>query len=354
VGGAPGRDRCPLQVHRRLLYDDNRGVGEPLVEPGADKQGLVVRGRHLVLLETVESAAERHRLLAQELVMAPYAVLAPGEGPSYRRGQPGLRQVRWEGPPGLGGGSAWGGPRHLLPPQFSALRRELPPNVHLLTLMPWDAGTVLLRLEHQFERGESANGSQPVTVDLLVSPPRAVGPSPLAPARGRARGGRRLGFLPPQNLFSAFTVSSVQEMSLGADLPLDAVSRLVWTPATGTGGPGGAREPPVPPSPLPSFSRSGPAPASPQSGPAPGDAAAHADPDVRGHSAVRGAWGGPGGAVMAPPPHPPPRKYIKNHETFLRHALMGLISGGGIRGPPLMRVTALGAQGAISLWERGW
>ncbi|KAF1651190.1 Lysosomal alpha-mannosidase, partial [Eudyptes chrysocome] len=168
-----------LMVHRRLLYDDNRGVGEPLVELGADRQGLVVRGRHLLLLDTVESAADQHRLLAQELFMAPYVVLAPGGGPSYRHGQPSLRQ-------------------------FSALRRELPPNVHLLTLTPWDAGTLLLRLEHQFERGESVNGSQPVTVDLL-------------------------------NLFSAFTITSVQEMSLGADLPLNAISRLVWTPAIGTG-----------------------------------------------------------------------------------------------------------------------
>ncbi|KAF1500388.1 Lysosomal alpha-mannosidase, partial [Eudyptula minor novaehollandiae] len=166
-----------LMVHRRLLHDDNRGVGEPLVELGADRQGLVVRGRHLLLLDTVESAADQHRLLAQELFMAPYVVLAPGGGPSYRHGQPSLRQ-------------------------FSALRRELPPNVHLLTLTPWDAGTLLLRLEHQFERGESVNGSQPVTVDLL-------------------------------NLFSAFTITSVQEMSLGADLPLSAISRLVWTPAIG-------------------------------------------------------------------------------------------------------------------------
>ncbi|NXK01483.1 MA2B1 mannosidase, partial [Corythaixoides concolor] len=164
----------PPQVHRRLLYDDDRGVGEPLAEPGADERGLVVRGRHLLLLDTVESAADRHRLLAQELFMAPYAVLAPGGGPSGRR-------------------------------EFSALRRELPPNIHLLTLAPADGGTVLLRLEHPFERGESTNGSRPVTVDLL-------------------------------NLFSALTVTAVQEMNLGADVPLGAVSRLLWTPATGTGG----------------------------------------------------------------------------------------------------------------------
>lgn len=45
----------------------------------------------------------------------------------------------------------------------------LPPNLHLLTVEPRGAGTLLLRLEHQFERGESQNGSQPVTVDLTVS-----------------------------------------------------------------------------------------------------------------------------------------------------------------------------------------
>ncbi|KFO79729.1 Lysosomal alpha-mannosidase, partial [Cuculus canorus] len=91
-------------------------------------------------------------------------------------------------------------PHHC--PQFSALRTELPHNVNLLTLSAEDGGNVLLRLEHQFERGESANSSQPVTIDLL-------------------------------SLFSAFSIASVQELSLGADLPLDAISRLVWTPDTG-------------------------------------------------------------------------------------------------------------------------
>ncbi|NXL68978.1 MA2B1 mannosidase, partial [Chordeiles acutipennis] len=128
----------PLQLHRRLLYDDNRGVGEPLVELGADKLGLVIRGHHLLLLEPLESAADGHRLLAQEMFMAPATVLTPNHHPD---------------PPKL--------------QQFSALRQELPPNIHLLTLMPEDPGTVLLRLEHQFERGESRNRSQPVTIDLL-------------------------------------------------------------------------------------------------------------------------------------------------------------------------------------------
>ncbi|NXK70794.1 MA2B1 mannosidase, partial [Sylvietta virens] len=160
-----------LMVHRRLLNDDNRGLAEPLDEPGADGRGLVVRGRHLVLLDTAAAAAELHRPRAQEMVTPPYVVLAPGPGPHLR--------------------------------QFSGLRRALPPNVHLLTVEPRGAGSLLLRLEHLFERGESRNGSQPVTLDLTT-------------------------------LFSAFTITSVREMALGGDVPLHSVSRLLWNTATGT------------------------------------------------------------------------------------------------------------------------
>ncbi|NWX08371.1 MA2B1 mannosidase, partial [Caloenas nicobarica] len=131
-----------LMVHRRLLQDDSRGVGEPLDEQEPDGRGLRVRGLHRVLLDPVATAAERHRPLAQELGTPPFVLLAPAPLAGTR--------------------------------QFSGLRRELPHNVHLLTLAAGDgdagdAGggdTVLLRLEHQFARGESESGSRPVTIDL--------------------------------------------------------------------------------------------------------------------------------------------------------------------------------------------
>lgn len=68
------------QVHRRLLVDDARGVGEPLLEEGS---GLWVRGRHLVLLDKARTAASGHRLQAEKEVLAPQVVLARGGGVPY-------------------------------------------------------------------------------------------------------------------------------------------------------------------------------------------------------------------------------------------------------------------------------
>ncbi|KAJ6668062.1 hypothetical protein lerEdw1_016383 [Lerista edwardsae] len=172
-GGSSMRDgSLELMVHRRLLNDDKRGVNEPLLEPGPYHNGLVVRGRHLLLLDTTGSSADQHRLQAQQEFMAPQLVLAPGEGPPYQPGQPSIKQ-------------------------FSALREALPSNIHLLTLAQWEPDSVLIRLEHQFERKESVNGSVPVAINLL-------------------------------NLFSSFNITAVQEMNLAANQKYEDMKRLFW------------------------------------------------------------------------------------------------------------------------------
>ena len=54
------------------------------------------------------------------------------------------------------------------PIQVSGLKRELPANVHLLTVQLLEKTNLLLRLEHMFAANEDANLSTPVTVNIKV------------------------------------------------------------------------------------------------------------------------------------------------------------------------------------------
>lgn len=176
-GGSSLKDgSIELMVHRRLLRDDGRGVGEALLEKGS---GSWVRGRHLVLLDKASTAAVGHRLQSEKELLSPQVVLAPGGGAPYH--------------PGVAPST-----------QFSGLRRELPPNVHLLTLARWGPKVLLLRLEHQFAVGEDVVGnlSSPVTLDL-------------------------------RDLFSTFTVTDLKETTLAANQLRASASRLQWTSSTG-------------------------------------------------------------------------------------------------------------------------
>ena len=59
-----------IMVHRRLLYDDAFGVGEPLNEM-AYGRGLVVRGTHYLIFSGKSYAARLTRSLGQELYKQP-------------------------------------------------------------------------------------------------------------------------------------------------------------------------------------------------------------------------------------------------------------------------------------------
>ncbi|KAK7483766.1 hypothetical protein BaRGS_00024982, partial [Batillaria attramentaria] len=175
-----------LMVHRRLLYDDSLGVGEPLNETGSDGKGLVVRGSHYVTLEPVAKAASVHRELGQRLFMTPQVALTT------------LNTSR----------ANWSSHFNTT---WSGLKKRLPPNVLLLTLeqFPVDgpASAVtqpfLLRLEHFYEKGEDPKLSQPTTVSL-------------------------------QDLFSSFRIVSATELTLGANLPLSQLQRLKWKSDNGS------------------------------------------------------------------------------------------------------------------------
>ncbi|VDN38778.1 unnamed protein product, partial [Gongylonema pulchrum] len=65
-----------LMLHRRSFYDDNFGVSEPLDEPGEKGQGLVVRGRHWLVVDVPEKSAKMHRPLAYEIYNSPLVTLS--------------------------------------------------------------------------------------------------------------------------------------------------------------------------------------------------------------------------------------------------------------------------------------
>ncbi|KAM4594230.1 lysosomal alpha-mannosidase isoform 1-T2 [Fundulus diaphanus] len=169
-GGSIYNGSLEIMLHRRLLYDDYRGVGEALDERSEIfPDGLVVRGRLLLSLERPAVAADTHRPLAQEVVSQPLLSFTDG---------------------GLSQNAAL---------EFSGLQASLPPAVHLLTLSQWDEESVLLRLEHQFQSWESKVNSQPVTVNL-------------------------------QKLFSTLDVLGVSELNLSANQWKEEMSRFDWTP----------------------------------------------------------------------------------------------------------------------------
>ena len=62
-------------MHRRLVTDDGRGVGEPLLEFGQFHDGLIARGKHLLLVDSIENSARLHRKLGEELLLPPSIVI---------------------------------------------------------------------------------------------------------------------------------------------------------------------------------------------------------------------------------------------------------------------------------------
>ena len=167
-GGASLSDGdMELMVHRRTLVDDNRGVGEPLNETGQFGDGLIIRGKHYLLLKPIKDV--RHRSLGEEIMMSPVLAFSGSiEKDSKLTPQPMY--------------------------SYSGLNKDLPPQIHLLTFTHDNAtaNTLLLRLEHMLEDSE---GNSTITLSL-------------------------------NNLFRDFTITSAVELGLAGNVKLADINRL--------------------------------------------------------------------------------------------------------------------------------
>lgn len=177
-GGSSIKDgSIEIMLHRRILHDDFLGVGEALNET-AYGQGLVVRGRHFLILESPATSARIHRVSAQQIYMHTLSTY----------GLPQLSYIDYS---------------NKYRQTWSALSNTMPVNVHLLTFDQLESKKYLVRVEHFFELNDDAVYSQPVTFDL-------------------------------QSLFNSLgTIKDLLELTLSANFPLADLHRLVWITGEG-------------------------------------------------------------------------------------------------------------------------
>jgi lysosomal alpha-mannosidase len=172
-GGSIHDGSLEIMIHRRLATIGPGSIDEALNETAYGK-GLVVRGKHLLILDTPNNSALIHRTNAQQFYMQPISTFAL-TNLSYANYSSSYRQT------------------------WSTLVDTMPHNLHLLTLDQLGSKQYLIRVEHYFELHEDNIYSQAIQIDLQ------------------------------QLLHSLGQISHFTELILTANMPLVDLKRLNWT-----------------------------------------------------------------------------------------------------------------------------
>ncbi|KAI3712813.1 hypothetical protein L1987_71379 [Smallanthus sonchifolius] len=199
TGGASINDgEMEIMFHRRMLYDDHRGVGEALDEFVCNKtacQGLVIRGNYYMSIDHVGSGSKWRRTTGQE-IYSPLLLAFTHENQEDYKASHSTRSTTMD-------------PNYILPP-----------NVALITLQELEDESVLLRLAHLYEAGEDVDFSTLVKVEL-------------------------------KKMFAAKTIKMIKETSLSANQDKSTIKKLPWKVVGGNGSePPTVRGGPVDPSAL--------------------------------------------------------------------------------------------------------
>ncbi|GFY87906.1 glycosyl hydrolase family 38 protein [Actinidia rufa] len=176
TGGASIEDgEVELMLHRRMIFDDSRGVGEALDETvcAGDKcEGLTVRGNYYISINQLGAGSRWRRTTGQE-VYSPILLAFAHE-----------KLEDWTA-------------SHLVKATTMDPNYNLPLNVALITLQELDDGSVLLRLAHLYEAGEDAEYSTLAKVEL-------------------------------KKMFAGKAIKEVKEMSLSANQEKSQMKKMTW------------------------------------------------------------------------------------------------------------------------------
>ncbi|GMI86351.1 hypothetical protein like AT5G66150 [Hibiscus trionum] len=183
TGGSSIKDgEIELMLHRRMISDDSRGVGEPLDErvcAGNKCEGLTIRGNYYVSINRNGEGARWRRTTGQE-IYSPLLLAFTHE-----------KTETWKS-------------SHLTKETTMDPGYTLPLNVAVITLQELDVRTTLLRLAHLYQEGEDSTYSKLAKVEL-------------------------------KKMFNGRKIKGVEEMSLTTNQVKSEMKKLSWKVEGGNG-----------------------------------------------------------------------------------------------------------------------